>query len=218
MKYRVVGWISYDDPRIEDAPITEAARNAIIDEIRRCNYDFTGWHHQEALYGAPVLNDGMRRCFSQRGFGAVMAEAHGETGLFAYSSYAFDFGMGEIDYNLPNDPFDPEDFIPEPQLNEEFVLPYTEELRLEEATGILRLPDLDQLRYIDTGDTLRIVKEETSALFTVREVIRTPDIEEKELKDLMGIAHLSIGPEAENARTRLESAPTCLILSIEPNR
>ncbi len=218
MKYRVVGWISYDDPRIEDAPITEAARNAIIDEIRRCNYDFTGWHHQESLYGAPVLNDGMRRCFSQRGFGAVMAEAYGDTHPCAYVSYAFDFSMGEIDYNLPNDPFDPEDFIPETQLNEEFTLCYPKELPFAENTPILRLPDLETLRYIDTGDTLRIIRGETSALFTVLDVNRTSNIKEDELEDLMGIAHLSIGSEAEKVKTRLESTPICLVLSVEPKK
>ncbi len=215
MKYRVVGWTNYDDPSVGDGPATEAACNAIIDEIKRCDYLFTGWHHQESLYGAPVLNDGLRRCFSQRGFGAVMAEAQGLTGLFSYSTYAFLWDNNETNYRLPNTGFHPSTFRPETDLNEEFTIPFTEDLRFDADTGILRLPNDPALRYIDKGDTLRILKGDTAALFTVLQVDRAPDFDEDELNRLMGIAHLSHGSEHDAAKEKLESAPICLILSVE---
>ena len=92
MKYKVIGWTYYENYEILDSnkTIGFAERNAIIDEIRKHKYLFSGWHHQESWDGVvPILNDGRKRCFSQRGWGGVMAEAYGEMGDFDYARYAF---------------------------------------------------------------------------------------------------------------------------------
>ena len=96
MKYRVVGWADYSDPDIEDEDVSEAALQAIIEDIRANGYCFSGWDHQESFGCAPVLNDGKRRTFSQRGFGGVMAMAHGNLSRMGYSEYAFHFGEDDI--------------------------------------------------------------------------------------------------------------------------
>ena len=92
MKYRVVGWTYYDNSEIFNSgnTIGFAERNAIIDEIRKHKYLFTGWHHQESCEGVvPILNDGKKRCFSQRGWGGVMAEAYECMGNYDYASFSF---------------------------------------------------------------------------------------------------------------------------------
>ena len=79
MKYKVIGWTYYDDNEIlySGNTIGFAERNAIIDEIRKHRYLFSGWHHQESWEGVvPVLNDGKKRCYSQRGWGGVMAKTY----------------------------------------------------------------------------------------------------------------------------------------------
>ena len=53
MKYKVIGWTYYDNNEVLDSgnTIGFAERNAIIDEIRKHKYLFTGWHHQESSVG-----------------------------------------------------------------------------------------------------------------------------------------------------------------------
>ena len=78
MKYKVIGWTYYDNEEIlsQRGTIGFAERNAIIDEIRKHKYLFTGYDHQEGYNTVPILNDGRARLFSQRGFGGLMAEAY----------------------------------------------------------------------------------------------------------------------------------------------
>ncbi len=89
MKLKVIGWTHYEDTRFPEGEYSHAAEAAIIAAICECGFEFTGWHHQEALYGAPVLNDGCIYRYSQRGWGRVMAEAHGMTAPMDYAYYAF---------------------------------------------------------------------------------------------------------------------------------
>ena len=64
MKYKVVGWTSYDGDDVPDSEgrIGYAECCAIIDAIKEHGYLFSGWDHQEMFDCAPVLNDGKRRC------------------------------------------------------------------------------------------------------------------------------------------------------------
>ena len=92
MKYRVIGWTYYEDNDVleKKGTIGFAERNAIIDEIRKHKYLFSGWHHQESWNGVvPILNDGKKRCYSQRGWGGVMAEAYGYMEDYDYSLFSF---------------------------------------------------------------------------------------------------------------------------------
>ena len=141
-----------------------AERNAIIDEIRKHKYLFTGWHHQESWDGVvPILNDGMKRCFSQRGWGGVMAEAYEQMGDFDYAGFTFYESLysSEIKYA-------PElDYIKEEQVeaveNEHFIVEVNEGLfEIAKKSNPFYLEDLDELRYIDSNDmiTLKCNNEE----------------------------------------------------------
>ena len=69
MKYKVIGWTYYDNSEILSSgnTIGFAERNAIIDEIRKHKYLFSGWQHQENWDGVvPILNDGKKRCSGDR--------------------------------------------------------------------------------------------------------------------------------------------------------
>lgn len=157
MKYRVVGWISYDCSDVPDktGAIGYAERHAIIDDIQKNGYLFTGWDHQERLDCAPVLNDGKRRCFSARGFGGVMAEAHGALGAYDYAGFTFYESIDASHKKYPKQFFDPEGFTPEEDLQEEIPLAVPCALLQEAREGnILTLIDPPALRYLDAGDTL----------------------------------------------------------------
>ena len=93
MEYKVVGWTHYDDNSVKSGPIDSDVVEAVIADIREHGYLFTGYHHQESYNCAPVLNDGMRRLFSRRQFGAIMAKAHGDEDEMAYAWYMDDYGI-----------------------------------------------------------------------------------------------------------------------------
>ena len=100
MQYEVIGWTAFEDwqyDTFEEKNYEDyaSARLAVIENIRKNGYAFCADQHQygyfdedpsapynpELLAGkkegcAPVLNNGkMFRCFSQREWGALMAEA-----------------------------------------------------------------------------------------------------------------------------------------------
>ena len=182
MKYRVVGWTSYDDMDVEDSAdrIGFAEQNAIIDDIKAHGYFFSGYDHQELLDCAPVLNDGKRRCFSQRGWGRVMAEAHGYFGAYDYSLFAF--GTNEEHAKYPKEYFCADDFEPEADLAERFELEVTEDIfALAARQNPFFLPDLDSLRFIDAGDTLILRCGAESATFEVTDINRSPNTEGERL-------------------------------------
>ncbi len=89
MKLKVVGWTYYDDSRFPEEEVSFAAHAAIVEEIRANGYRFSGEEHQERDNCTPVLSDGKMRCYSQRGWGNVMAEAYGHTDPLDYALYAF---------------------------------------------------------------------------------------------------------------------------------
>ena len=166
MKYKVVGWASYDDMSIEDSgnTIGFAERHAVIDDIKANGYLFSGYDHQEMCDCAPVLNDGKRRCFSQRGWGGVMAEAHGYFG--AYDSSLFAFGINEEYAKRPKNYFFADSFTPEENLAEHFEIEVDESIfALAKTHNPFFLPDLDALRFIDAGDTLTLYCGEESLHF-----------------------------------------------------
>lgn len=175
MKYRVVGWTSYDDASVEDSSgrIGFAEQNAIIDDIKANGYLFSGYDHQELWDCAPVLNDGKRRCFTQRGWGGVMAKAHGYFGDYDYSLFAF--GINEEYAKYPKQPFCAEDFTPEENLAEHFEIEVSEEIFAFACANItFFLPDIEALRFIDAGDTLTLRAGEKSASFAVADIGRSP--------------------------------------------
>lgn len=199
MKYKVIGWTYYDNHAIEEGRNTWAARNAIVDEIKKHGYVFTGYDHQERDNCVPVLNDGRLRRFSQRGFGDIMAEAHGCTGSMDYSLFSFGF-EDETQLVLPENTYTAEGRAPRTNLNERFKLSVTKEVFASAAGGAeIKLDDLPELRYLDEGDTLSLVCGEETADYTVTALDRRKDLTKKERLEL----ELALCNTRNTARKRL---------------
>ena len=185
MKYRVVGWVSYHDPDVEAKYASPAAIATIIDDIRGNGYLFSGQDHGSHLECAPVLNDGKKRLFSERGFGALMAEAHGDLSRMGYSSYAFGHFGEEDGAVMPDIPFFPDEFVPE-ELCEEISVEATAEDRAAADGGKLTLRDTEALRFLDAGDTLTLLLPEGRASYLVTGVERRRDLDDEILLCLWG--------------------------------
>lgn len=172
MKYRVVGWTDYESDEVPESngSIGFAERNAIIDDIRKNGYRFSGWDHQETWDCVPVLNDGKKRLFTQRGWGGLMAEAYGQLGSHDYAAFTFHSMKNR---KLPNDSFDIAEFTPETDLNEHFEIEVDEGIfALSQTRNPFFLDDLDELRYLDAGDTLTLRCGERSARFLIYDINR----------------------------------------------
>lgn len=75
MKYEVIGWtVDCDGDYEQHEAITAPVDAAIIKEIRKHGYLFGGDMHEEYC---PILNDGTLVSYSWRGWGRIMALAHG---------------------------------------------------------------------------------------------------------------------------------------------
>ena len=180
MKYRVVGWTDYENDEVEASAgcIGFAERNAIIDDIRRNGYCFSGYDHQEMWNCAPVLNDGKKRLYSQRGWGGVMAEAYGHTGSYSYARFAFQ--LRSRDSHYPSQEFDHTHFLPEHDLSEHFDIEVaTDIFELSQKRTPFFLEDLDELRFIDSGDTLTLHCGPHSATFFIYDINRNRNIQRK---------------------------------------
>lgn len=166
MKYRVVGWTYALDEKVDYAIETMAAENAIIDDIRKNGYLFTGMDHQGCQNCTPVLNDGKKRIFTDREFGAIMSRAHGGG---SYIDYAFGF-YDELDGgNVPDDSkhFDSENFVPE-DISESFAFELTDEqFEGAEKDGVVYVDYDEKLRYIDAGDMAVICCGEKSQVYYI---------------------------------------------------
>ena len=186
MKLRVVGWASYDD-HIEEGVSNWAAHHAVVDAVKKHGYLFSGLSHQEGYNCAPVLNDGKMQRYSQRGWGGVMAEAHGYTGRLDYTHYAF---MMDPDEEIrPQEEFDIDDFTPETDLNERFDLAVEESVFDAASNGEIKLDNLPELRYLDVGDTLALHFGDKTEEYIVRELERKKDLTDDELLDLQMAFH-----------------------------
>ena len=172
MKYRVVGWTHWESWDVEDSGSTIgfAERNAIIDDLIKHQYSFSGYEHQEMDCCAPVLNDGKKRTYSQRGWGGVMAEAHGMTEPMDYAAFSFGSGHGS---KYPYDEFDPSEFEPEEDLNEEITLAVSDILFGQDTEREFLLPDVHALRYLDRGDHLILTSGEQTARYLISDVGRS---------------------------------------------
>ena len=182
MKYKVIGWTSYENYDIPfyDKTIGFAERNAIIDEVIKHKYLFSGWHHQESWDNCvPILNDGKKRGFSQRGWGGLMAEAYGKMGDYDYASFTFYQSIDSRHLRIPYDEFDPSSFVSETLENEHFDVNLSEELfAIAKTKNPFYLNDEDSLRYIDNNDTITLHCNDQTLTFLVKDVDRN----KKEIK------------------------------------
>ncbi len=171
MKYKVIGWTFQENYDLENAPLTFASRHAIIDEIKKHGYLFSGYEHQEAFYGCPVLNDGKKRMLSQRGFAGIMAEARGELAPYSYAKYMF--GIKKEALIVPDAQIDKKLILKPSDLVESFELSVSESIVDSALTlGEITLDDLPYLRYVDSGDTLTLLSKDKRFEFSVADVDR----------------------------------------------
>ena len=116
MNFRVIGWTYYDDGRYPAREeLSESAYRAIVSEIRKRGYRFGGDSHHFRRGCTPVLNDGTRVCFSQRAWGALMAEAWG---IEDPTGYAYMVWYVEGRYDEAKNPV-----YPRPGVRRKFILP-----------------------------------------------------------------------------------------------
>lgn len=218
MKYRVVGWTTYDGPEVKRADCSEAAMQAILRDIREHHYEFTGWDHQELPLCAPVLNDGCKRLFSQRGFGHVMAWAHGDYSRGGYVNYAFtDFGESPTTcYPDESRRFDPATFQPEQDLAEHFCYEVdAQTIELARTEGEIKLPDDPALLMIDEGDTITLTAGDRRVEFDVLFSERGRDLTEEQELDLYALTLTCDFDKMQEADRRYEQAAWMLFLSLK---
>ncbi len=179
MKLKVIGWVNSDCIDFPSGDFDYASTAAIIDDIRLNGYEFTGWHHHAYPLCTPVLNDGKIRHCSRETWGALMAEAKGYVGYMDYAIYKFYMAEDpfEEDENIimPSEErnLEEKEITVEENLNEEFeitpqsVIGYNkgykkgsnfwmQELETEGNISIT-IVGSKALRYLATGDTLKIV-------------------------------------------------------------
>ena len=227
MKLRVVGWTCYDFYDFESGENSWAVHMAVVDEIKKHGYLFSGEDHQERLNCCPVFNDGKMRRFSQRGFAHLMAEAHGETDYMAYAGYMFGIKLDACKF--PKNSARVGDFDVETDLNETFTLQVDEQLFanapiVETKTFFgttttktaIKLDDLDELRYVDAGDTLVLTCNGKTKSFTIVDVDRDRDLTEEEYLEFMTKVHYNFDEQTrEPARKAYEARPIVLTLTVK---
>ncbi len=165
MKLKVVGWTHNDDYHYPENDGSFAARAAVVDEIREHGYEFSGMHHQNISNCTPILSDMTMFGCTQRGWGDVMAEAHGETHPMAYARYAF-FCEDE------------EEYMVFPQNNIEDVLYYAavEELGEEKAELLFKADYTLRCPHPELGDKeiYKLSDEEVEEMGLVRITRQVP--------------------------------------------
>ena len=177
MKYKVVGWTYFEDEDYPEEECSEACALAIIDDIREHGYEFTGYGHQNYLDGTPVLSDGKRRCFTERGWGRIMARAHGMMGVYDYSRYAFSMCMSYKDEKTPlYREFSESDILKPEEMNEVYTVSVSEnEFQRAAREKCLDVYENDYLRYIDIGDTVILECDGKSREYKVSGAVRGRD-------------------------------------------
>ena len=189
MKYKVVGWTHPDDYSIlsPEKPIGYAEIYAIVDDIKENGYLFSGWHHQESYNNVvPVLNDGMKREFSQRSWGGIMAMANNEIGDYAYSRYTFYESLKKESLVFPEKSYSKKDkSVVE---NEHFEISISEGLfNIAKNNNYCYLEDDERLRYIDINDTITLICNDEKVTYKVKTVDRNKnDVDFKESNLIKG--------------------------------
>lgn len=230
MKLRVVGWTYYDNHLFKEGYVNWAARNALVDEIRKNGYLFSGYDHQECYNCAPVFNDGKIRRFSQRGFADVMAEANGDNYYMAYSLYMF--GLDRSMCKYPEKEIYTDDVEAEKNLEETFVVEVDEQTfantqtvkRLETGSYVsikkkIKLLDSPKLRYIDEGDTLVLTCNGKHSAFRILDVERDRGLSSEELHKYQDKMNPYDNPKGyEKVRKEFMALPVYVNLEVKKRR
>jgi len=179
MKYRVIGYTDYDWPDFADGENSDAAIEAIIEDIKKHGYCFSGYAHQEYDNCVPVLNDGLARRFSQRGWGGVMARANGFTGYMDYSSFAFSFGYEE-EKTPPLSRYITPDEVENIVSADSFSVELSSgALAAALSKGELELSDTPEYKKLECGDVLVLFSNSKTVVCTVKDYERGWHIKDK---------------------------------------
>ena len=178
MKYKVIGWTYYENSEIPSKGCGFADYRAILEEITRKGYRFSGYAHQEFSRGVPVMNDGKRRIMSSRSWGALMAKANGYNNPMDYTLFAEKFRSVEAEKMPPSS----EDYIfhtneiTDEDLSEEFTLEVSpaEYARVLE-NGRIAVYEEEGILYLDVGDRVRLKVSDA--------LTRLPYVEDGESED-----------------------------------
>lgn len=153
MKYEVIGWtVDCDGEFEEHTPITAPVDAAIIKEIRKHGYLFGGDVHENYC---PILNDGTLVSYSWRGWGRIMALAHG----LEESDYMFGYMDRLLKPEARKYPerglFEGAQIVPKESLAETFVMHMNSAMfdAVKAGTKTIEVRLFDEKRkLIDVGD------------------------------------------------------------------
>lgn len=159
MRYEVIGWI---DCELSDYPkhkyITAPIDAVIIKEIRKHGYLFGGDAHERYC---PLLNDGTYVRYSWRGWGRIMALAHG----YDESEYMMAYMDDMIDPKMRKYPQDLDindsRIVLKDSLVETFVMHLRDDMfyAIKEGTKTVEVRLFDEKRkLIDIGDYIEFIK------------------------------------------------------------
>lgn len=218
MKLKVIGWTHYDDPNYENDQSAWASYYAVLKEVSEKGYLFTGYHHQEFDFCCPVLNNGKKVIFSQRGFGGLMALAHGYNKPLDYALFAF-----PVDDELPSKLKIPTDqpnkslIVDEKELLENFEIKV--DLETYATADILReltLKSLGAYDLMDKGDFIKLVCDKSSCKYKIVSIDRKKDVS---VIDEYNYKYKNCGllpdKELKELIDRYENAPQQIILKLE---
>ena len=180
MKYKVIGWTDWDGDDVMAGEVSDAATEAIIDDIRKHQYKLTGFDHQERTNCAPVLNDGKKRLYSQRGFATLMARAYNYLGSKDYALFLF--SEDDIEDDLPpmERRFAPDSFAPE-DISEHYTLEVNEQsFDMAKCQGKLVIDDSFEIRFIDRGDTVTLKCNGKTADYKIEGVSKEKDFSKED--------------------------------------
>lgn len=218
MKLKVIGWTFYDDDKYPDGEVDEASYQAILDDIKRNGYVFTGWHHQEIDKCAPVLNDGCIRRFTQRAWGRIMADALDKKEPYAYSFFAFYTPFdGDMKIKIPEQGVNEEEIVPEEDVFEEYIIEADEKL-LGEAleNDEICLPEDNEKGCIRKNDIMILVNKGLEYRFRVEDIEYKKDLP---LADIRAYTYMALSyhtdEEIRQITEKYNNAPTLTVINLK---
>ncbi len=217
MKLKVIGWTYYDDPNYIYFETTWATQNAVLEDVIKNGYLFTGYHHQEYDHCCPVLNNGKKIIFSQRGFGGLMAMAQNRHKTYDYSLYAYTAEPNASYYKFPKT--DPDDslIVDEKTLYETYEIDADiEAIATADIKKELRLKNLKEYALMEVGDCVKLIRGEHTTKYKIINVDRVKDVSiVDEYNFKYRNCNIFTEEESKQITEKYEQADTAIVLKLE---
>lgn len=217
MKLKVIGWTHYDDENYETDESLWASYYAVLEDVIKNEYLFTGYHHQEYDYCCPVLNNGKKVIFSQRGFGGLMATAHGYNKTYDYALFSFPFEETTNALKLPTVRPDHNLIVDEKELFENFEIKVDiESYATADIMNELQLKSLPEYNLMEVGDSIKLISEKSSCKYKIVSINRKKDvsvIDEYNFK--YRNCNMFSEEEKKNIISKYENAPQKIIIKLK---